>query len=130
MAFVPKFLVVQIIWSYRTISYQKLFSFKGHKVNSFVGLMGKRSQEEPGKLNSPYRKLCTSGLFLTRNKTRQGSVSKADSLFSPQNPTSGAQYRHTTGAARKSSSFPPAPYLTTPYPQEGVGMLNMFSLTV
>lgn len=59
MALVPKFLVVQIIWSYGTISNQKLFSFKGHKVNSFVGLMGKRSQEDPGKLNSPYRKPCT-----------------------------------------------------------------------
>lgn len=87
MAFVPKFLVkvVQIIWSYGIISNQKLFSFKGHKVNSFVGLMGKRSQEEPGKLNSHYRKPCTCRFisYMQQDQTRQ-CIPKLTVYFPPR----------------------------------------------
>lgn len=72
-----------------TISCVSCLFFEGHKVNSFVGLMGKRSQEEPGEF--------TSGLW-TRDS--DGALKLTSSLLPLQSPTSGAQYRRTTSAAK------------------------------
>lgn len=84
----------QVMWSCRIIPNPKLLSLKGQKVSSFVGLMGKRSQEEPGKSESSWRKVDR-----LMDNSRVSVVCRADPWSSHQITTSGARCKSTSSTA-------------------------------
>ena len=102
----------------------KYFSFEGHKINSFVGLMGKRSQEEPGKFNS--RKFCSCFRSVVFTYSTDSKCVLKHTVFSLCRVL---RMEHNTDVRQEalSSNHLPASHLITPHPLEGSWCLFCFS---